>query len=495
MSKPHPTALADRAARPVTPTAPPAAAPPAATPPAVPHRLALPVLLAGVALLVLDFFIVNVALPAIQTDLHAGPTALEWVVAGYGLTLAAFLVAAGRIGDQFGRRRMFTAGVGLFTAASAACGLAPTAAVLVAARLAQGTGAAMISPTVLAIIGVTYAGAARARAVSMYATTMGVAAVSGQLLGGLLLQADLAGLGWRLVFLVNLPVGVAALAAAGRCVPESRAAQPAPLDVPGLALLTAGLTALLLPLVDGRDRGWPWWAFASLAAAPACVAAFAVRQRTLSARGAAPLLDPALFRARTFTAGMLTQLTFWAGQASYFLVLALYLQLGRGLSALQSGLVFTILAGAYLVASMRAPALVVRYGRTVVVAGALTLAAGHLLALAAAADAGTGPVLLLAPGLLLAGTGMGLCIGPITSTVLGHADPQRAGAVSGALSTVQQVGNALGVALVGLVFFGAADTGYRAAFTDSLAVLAVLLVAVAGCARLLPGSGRPVTRR
>lgn len=488
MSKPPSAAAAGPAggSRGHTATLPTRTAPP----PAAGHRLALPVLLAGTALVVLDFFIVNVALPAIQADLHAGPTALEWVVAGYGLTMAVFLVTAGRIGDRVGRRRVFAIGVALFTAASAACGLAPSAAVLVAARLAQGLGAAMISPTVLAIIGVTYAGPERVRAISRYATVMGVAAVSGQLLGGLLLRADLAGLGWRLVFLVNVPVGVATLAAAGRCVPESRAAEPAGLDVPGLALLTAGLTALVLPLVDGRERGWPWWAFASLAAAPVCLATFALRQRAVSVRGGAPLLDPALLRARTFTAGLFTQLAFWAGQASYFLVLALYLQLGRGLSALTSGLVFTILAGAYLVASMLASALVVRYGRAVVAAGALSLAAGHLLALAAVAAGGTGPVLLLAPGLLLAGAGMGLCIGPITSTVLGHAGPQQAGAVSGALSTVQQVGNALGVALIGLVFFGAAGAGYPRAFEHSLAVLAVLLVGVAASTRLLPARTR-----
>jgi MFS family permease len=345
---------------------------------------ALPVLLAGTVLMVLDFFIVNVALPSIQLELHAGATALEWVVAGYGLTLAVFLVTAGRIGDRVGRRRVFCSGVAVFTAASAACGLAPDPAVLVAARLAQGFGAAMIAPTVLGLIGVLYTGERRARAIGAYATVMGVAAASGQLLGGGLLALDVAGLGWRLVFLVNVPVGVLALAAAPRCIPESRAAVVTGVDVAGLMLLTLALTALVLPLVEGRSAGWPAWTLASLVAAPVLLGLFVRQQRALSRRGQAPLLPPQLFRTRTVGAGLACQLGFWTGQASYFLVLGLALQLGRGLSPLASGLVFTIMAGSYLVASMAAPAVVRRYGgRATVVAGASGLALGHALTLAA----------------------------------------------------------------------------------------------------------------
>jgi len=457
-----------------------------------PHRFALTVLLAGTGLIVVDFFIVNVALPSIQSDLHASTAALEWVVAGYGLTLAVFLVTAGRVGDRFGRRRIFRTGVAVFTATSGVCGLAPDSTVLVVARLAQGVGAAMISPTVLALIGVLYTGAARARAIGIYATVMGVAAASGQLVGGGLLQLDIAGLGWRLVFLVNVPVGVLTLAAARRWIPESRAERPARIDVLGLVLLTLGLTALVLPLVEGRSAGWPAWAVSGLAAAPVLLAAFLRRQRNQARKGQAPLLDPALFTCRTFTAGLVVQFGFWTGQASYFLVLALYLQLGRGLSPLASGLMFTIMAGSYLFASLAASALVRRYGgRAIIAGGALGLAVGHTLALVAADHIGVrGSVLALAPGLAIAGIGMGMCLGPITATVLASADSEQAGALAGALSTVQQVGNALGVALIGLVFFAGACTGYVPAFEDSLGALAVLLLGVAACARLLPGSPR-----
>jgi EmrB/QacA subfamily drug resistance transporter len=471
-------------------TAPAAA--PVQAPPIVrsaPHWLALPVLVTGVCLIVLDFFIVNVALPSMQRDLHASTSALEWVVAGYALTSAVFLLGAGRIGDRMGRRRMFAAGVAGFTLASAACGLAPSAEVLVVARLAQGIGGAMITPSVLALIGVMYDGAARARAVGIYATAMGVAAASGQLIGGVLLHADIAGLGWRTVFLINIPVGIAVLVAVARAVPESRAPFVARIDLIGLVLATLAMTALVLPLVDGRSAGWPWWTWVSLAAAPVLAADFVWRQRVLLRRGEVPLLDPTLFRLRSFSAGLLTQFAFWAGQASYFLVLALYLQLGRGMSALDSGLVFTVLAGAYLLASMQAPKLVARWGRTVIVAGALVLAAGHVATLLAVTRIGVhGDVLALAPGLLLTGTGMGLCLAPISATVLASVDPQRAGAVAGAMSTTQQIGNAVGVAVIGVVFFGTINGGYAHAFEVSTALLAALLVGVAGTARRIPTS-------
>jgi EmrB/QacA subfamily drug resistance transporter len=450
------------------------------------HRwAALPVVLTGTFMVVLDFFIVNVALPAMQADLHASTGAIEWVVAGYGLTFGTLLITAGRVGDQLGRRRMFSLGLALFTLASAACGLAASAEMLVVARLAQGVAAALLSPQVLAIIGVAYRGPDRVRALSIYGIVLGLGAVGGQLIGGVLVQADVAGLGWRSVFLINVPIGVAALLAAGRVVPESRAEGASRLDVVGTVLITLGLVGVVLPLVEGRQHGWPLWTWLCLAAAPVMLLAFAAHQRRLSRSGGAPLLDPALFRVRAFSAGLVTQLLFWTGQASYFLVLALYLQQGRGLDALQAGLVFTVLAAAYLVASMYAPALTPRLGRRLPALGALVLAAGH--AVLAVVVAGGGSLALLVPGMLLEGAGMGLIITPLTATVLSSLEPQRAGAASGALSTMQQVGNTIGVAVTGVIFFGALDDGFAHAFELSLVQLAAVCVAVAGLTRLLPG--------
>ena len=447
----------------------------------------LTVLMAGTFVIVLDFFIVNVALPSMQTDLRTSSSAIEWVVAGYGLTFAVFLITAGRLADQVGRRRVLMTGLALFTLASAGCGLAPNAGVLIGARLLQGMAAALISPSVLSLIGVIYTGGDRARAIGVYALVMGLAAAGGQLIGGLLVGANIDGLGWRTVFLINIPVGLGALALAPRLVPESRADRPRRLDLAGLALVTAGLTAVVLPLVEGQSLGWPAWTWLSLAVAPALLVAFAVQQQRLARRGGTPLLDPALFQLRAFSAGLPTQLALWCGQASFFLVLALFLQRGRGLGALHAGLVFTVLAAAYLIASLRAPALTMQYGRNLIAAGALTLAAGHGLLLSAVAIEGSsGPIGLLVPGLLLVGAGMGLCITPLTTTVLSSADAQRAGAVSGALSTMQQIGNSLGVAVIGAIFFGSLRAGYAQSFELTLVALACLMVGVALLSRLLP---------
>ena len=457
------------------------------------RRSPLPVLMCGTFMIVLDFFIVNVALPSMQADLHASASAIEWVVAGYGLTCAVLLIAAGRLGDLYGRRLAFAAGLAVFVVASAACGFAPSAGVLVAARVVQGVGAALVSPNVLSIIGVAFPGPARVRAITIYGLVLGLAAAGGQLIGGVLIQADFLGLAWRTVFLINVPVGLAALALTWRQVPESRAGQAAAgpagrgLDVPGMILITLGLTALVLPLIEGVNLHWPAWTFASLAAAPVLLIVFTAHELRQARRGRAALLDLALLRQRALAAGLATQLVFWCGQASLFLVLALYLQPGRGLDPLQAGLVFSIMAGSYLIASLRAPALTVRYGRSLAAAGALILAAGHGALLLAIADLGVGgSVLWLAPGLLLVGGGMGLCLTALNTSVLAHATPQTAGAISGAMSTTQQVGNALGVAVTGVIFFGALRGGYGHAMVLSLAELAALLVTVAALTRLLP---------
>jgi EmrB/QacA subfamily drug resistance transporter len=452
---------------------------------------ALVVVLAGTFMVVLDFFIVNVALPSMQRELHASGGAIEWVVAGYALTSAVFLIVASRLGDQIGRRRTFAFGLGLFTLSSALCGVAASPSMLVIARLAQGTGAALMTPNVLAIIGVSYRGPKLARALGAYGLVMGLAAVSGQLIGGALVQANVAGLGWRSCFLINVPIGLAAIAVAPKVVSESRAERRSGLDLTGTMLLTAGVTAIVLPLVEGRQHGWPTWTWVSLAVAPAILGAFVAHQRRLERRGGEPMIAPALLRMRSFSAGLLTQLAFWSGQASFFLVLALYLQQGRRLSALDSGLVFTILAVSYVAASSQAPALIARHGRRLLAVGALVLAAGHGLLLAAVLEIGVGgSVAKLVPGLLLIGAGMGLLIVPLTTTILSGVRAEHTGAASGALTTMQNVGASLGVAITGVIFFGALHGGYAHALVLSLAQLAALLVAVAALTRLLPAVRR-----
>jgi MFS family permease len=344
-------------------------------------------------------------------------------------------------------------------------------------------------PNVLALLTVLYEGADRARALAAYGLTMGVAAVGGQLIGGVLIEADPAGLDWRSVFLINIPVGIAALALTRRTIPESHAPGAPRIDAPGTALLTAGLTALVLPLVQGRSAGWPLWTWLSFAACPLLLGAFWSRQLTLERRGESgrTLIPPALLRRHAVANGLLAQMVFWCGQASFFVVLSIYLQLGRGLSPLHSGLVFTILAIAYLAASMRAPALTERHGRRVLAGGAAMLALGHAALLVAVLEIGVGgSVLALAPGLILTGAGMGLGITPLATIVLAAAPPEHAGSASSALATAQNVGNAIGVAVIGAVFFGTVGHGVAHAYELSAGVLAVLLLAVVGLSRRLP---------
>jgi EmrB/QacA subfamily drug resistance transporter len=448
---------------------------------------ALPVLLAGAFMVVLDFFIVNVALPSIATDLGAGDSSLEWVVAGYGLTFAAFLITAGRLGDDLGRRRVYAIGLAFFTLASAACGLAPSPTTLVVARIAQGVAGAVVMPQVLAIIGVTYRGPDYVRAMSLYGMALGLAAVGGQVIGGALVDTDVAGLGWRSCFLINVPIGLVALALAPRLVPESRAEQRNRIDVVGAVVVAVGLTAVLLPLIEGRELGWPAWTWASLVAAPVILGGFLSRQRRLTDNGGDPLLELALFRERGFSAGIATQLFLATAQASFFVFLALYLQMGRGLTALEAGLVFTILAVAYVATSGPAPGLTARYGRLVVAAGGGALTLGlALLALAVSQVGTSGSLMALVPGLILAGAGIGLCFTPLTATVLANVEPALAGGAAGAMSAITQVGYALGVAMTGVIFFAAADGGIDHAFELSLIQLAVVAAGIVVMSRLLP---------
>jgi EmrB/QacA subfamily drug resistance transporter len=452
-------------------------------PVAGPHKATLPIVLAGIFMAALDFFIVNVAIPSISADLSASAAAIEWVVAGYGLAYGAGLITAGRLGDLYGRRRVLTLALALFTVASAACGLAPSAAFLVSARIVQGVAAALLTPQVLAVLGTAYAGEARARAFNAYGLTLGLAAVFGQLIGGLLIRADLFGLDWRACFLINIPVGVAALALTLRLVPESRAPARARPDLPGMLLVTLALVATVLPLIEGREQGWPAWTWLSLAAA---LALFGVTWLYLSRRSA-PLIDLTLFRERAFAAGLLTQLAFWMGQASFFLVFALYVQLGHGLDALGAGLIFTPLGAGYLATSLTARHLAARLGRQVIAVGALTMVAGEILLRVTVAHIGvTGHVAWLTPALVIHAAGMGMAVAPLAATILARIPANHAGAAAGVLSTVQQVGNALGVAIVGILFYGAVDRGYAYAFDLSLTYLIGVALGVAALVQLLP---------
>ena len=457
------------------------------------RRGPLAVLLTGIFLIVLDFFVVNVALPSVQQDLHADATALQWLVAGYALTFGGLLLVASRLADRWGRRRMFVLGTGLFVLSSAVCGFAPDVDTLLVARLVQGASAAAVAPTVLALIGDVYAGPQRVRALGAYATVMGVAAASGQLIGGVLIHLDIAGSGWRSIFLVNVPIGIAALVAAPKLLPETRLNAPRP-DAVESVLVVGALTAVVLPLVQGQGQGWPLWTWLTLGGAAVLAALAGLRGASLRRSGVAPLVDLAPMRSRPVGVGQLGQFLLFTGMAAYFLVLALYLQDGRGLGPLESGIVFTAVAVPYMVGTRNAARVLGRFGvRGGIVAAALTFGAGHALLLMAVAEIGVGgSVLWLVPGLAIGGVGMGVTLSGLIGAVMVSVEPQHAGTVSGTSSTLQQVANAVGVALVGVIFFGRLDEGMVTAFEASLVYLVGTTVAVALAATFLPGRPRPV---
>jgi MFS family permease len=407
------------------------------------------------------------------------------------------MISGGRLGDLYGRRRMFMTGLALFTLTSAACGLAPGAGLLIGARVLQGAAGALMTPQVLAIIGIVYAGSRRDRAFAAYGLAMGFAGVLGQLLGGAIITASVGGSGWRGIFLINVPVGLTALVLARRVIPESAGhgvrsstgpSNAGRLDLAGTALATAGLAAVVAPLIEGQQYGWPAWTWASLAAAPVLLGGFVVHQRRRAASGRSPLVDPGLFASRGFSVGSLAALAFGLVPASFFFVLALFLQDGLGLSPLLSGEVFAAVGAGYFAAMMLATGLARRLGRQVLALGAAVVAAGALLL--AAADGGTSWAPLL-PGLAVTGFGIGLVLVPLSATVLAGVDPQHAGAAAGVLATAQQVGGAVGVALVGVVFYRSLGAGaFGHAMTVALILLAGLTVATAALVQLLPRRAR-----
>ncbi|MFB6893324.1 MFS transporter [Kitasatospora sp. NPDC056327] len=415
--------------------------------------------LLGAFLPMLDFFIVNVALPSIDHDLAAGPAVLELVAAGYGIAFAVLLVLGGRLGDILGRRRLFVAGAAAFAVSSLACGLAPGAWSLVAARAAQGASAALLIPQVLGTITAATHGARRGRALSVYGAVAGVSVVVGQVLGGMLVAADLFGTGWRSVFLLNVPFALLALVLALRFVPESRAERATGVDIAGTVLLTAALLALLVPLMEGRSAGWPLWSWVLLALFPVFTAAFALVERRAERLGGSPLVPPTLLRVPEMRRGLGIALPYFGGFGGFMFVIAVALQQGLRLGPVAAGWALVPMAVGYFGASLAGPRLIGRFGSRVLTAGALVQALGlGTLALTVLADWGHFSPLRMAPGVALAGIGQGLIGTPLFRVVLSKVPADRAGVGSGVLATGQQAGLALGVATLGSLYLALSPT-------------------------------------
>ncbi len=464
---------------------------------------ALAVLLTGTFLPAFDFFVVNVALPAMHDELGAQPSDLELVVAGYGLAFAVLLVTGGRLGDLYGRKRMFIAGMVGFTIASALCGLATSPAVLIAARILQGLTAALMNPQVLAMIRVTFPAAERPRAIGYFGTTLGLASIVAQFIGGALVQANIAGLGWRPIFLVNVPVGAVALWFAHRTLRESRAAGRPTLDAGGIALATSALFLLVYPLVEGPGLGWPWWTVACLLAAVPALAAFVGYEWMLLAQRRSPLVNLRLFRDPAFSLGLLIALAFFSGLAAFFMGITVTLQQGFGYGPFATGLVFVAFGIGFMGASLLSSQVARRLGPRTISLGTAFQGTGLLLVVLLLRMAGGAPpsLALLWPVLVYYGCGQGLALPTLVASVVGSSriPPQEAGAASGVFTMVQQVSFGLGVAVIMGMFFamlGPAPTSrdYERALSTALSCNAALMGVACLLAFFLPRR-RPVAGR
>ncbi|MFJ5391003.1 MFS transporter [Pectobacterium sp. CHL-2024] len=424
-----------------------------------PPWLGLSVLLMAGFVTIFDLFVVNVAIPSMQADLGASFAQIGFIVAGYELAFGVLLITGGRLGDVFGRRRLFVVGMAGFTLASALCGLAPSAGFLIGARILQGLAAALLFPQVYASIRVNFDGDDSRRAFGLLGMTLGLAAIAGQILGGWLVHANLFGLGWRSIFLINVPIGLLAIAAA-RFIPESRTPQRPSLDWMGVALVSVGLTLLLVPLIEGPGQGWPAWSLWMLATATLLLAMFCRQQERRQRSGHLPLVDMRLLAQRRFLLGVLLVLLVYSTSSSFFLCFALLVQTGLGLDPFLAGSIFAPCSVGFVLASLAAPRLVARWGTVAIVAGALVYAVSIGLLIMQVQLAGADLVAVrLIPVLVVVGAGQGFIMTPLLNLVLGFVDEVQAGMASGVISTVQQVGAALGVAVVGILFGTALTTG------------------------------------
>jgi EmrB/QacA subfamily drug resistance transporter len=434
-------------------------------------------------MVLLDVSIVNVALPSIRDGLGASESELQWIVSGYALTFGLLLVPAGRVGDVRGRRTMFVLALALFSLASLACGLAPTSAFLVVARLAQGLAGGMLTPQISALIQQLFSGAERGRAFGLFGTVVGISTAVGPLLGGALIAAFGADLGWRVVFFINLPIGLAAMGLALRLLPRPDEAERRrhDYDPVGVGLLGTGIAVLLLPLVQEQ----PWESSARWLLVPLAVVllgVFLIWERRYTRQGREPLVDLALFRLRSFSFGSAMITLFFAGMTPLFLVFTLYLQTGLQYSALAAGLAITPFALGSAGAAAVGGLIVDRYGRRLVVIGLALVAGGFLgtlLAVRLVPEDGTGWATLLP--LVVGGLGAGLVISPNQAITLSQVPVQRAGTAGGLLQVGQRIGAAIGIAAAGSVFFAhAAASGGRdfsGAYSRGMVVATAFVVA------------------
>ncbi|MFI6847436.1 MFS transporter [Kitasatospora sp. NBC_00085] len=452
--------------------------------PATRPGMLLALVLCGQFMAVLDVSIVNVAVPTIRTDLHASGAALQLVIAGYTIAYAVLLITGARLGARYGYSRLFQLGLAAFTAASLACGLAPATGWLIGFRLLQGAGSALMVPQVMSLLQRTFTGAARTRVLGLYSAVLAVGMALGQVLGGVLVSADLFGTGWRPVFLVNVPIGLALLAVGARLLPSMPGDRDRGFDLPGLVVLGAALGLLVVPLVLGHELGWPVWGWVMLAGSAALFALFVVVERRIARRGGQPLISGRVLRApglRPAAGGLFVIMAAFAG---FLFAFALHQQAGLGHSALRAGLCSAPVAVGFGVSSLRWQRLPARLHGVLPVLATVLLAPGYLLLGVLLGDgAEIGTVALLEMTVL--GLVAGCAYAPLFARALGGVAPADAADASGVMVTVIQLGQVVGVAVLGSVFLGGADlpapardSGHALLVTTGVIAVAVAAAAV-----------------
>ncbi len=462
---------------------------------ATPYRwrwIALFVILAAEVMDLLDSLITNIAAPSIRADIGGGESTIQWLGAAYTLAMAVGLITGGRLGDIFGRKRLYLIGAAGFLLSSLACGLAQEPWQLIAARLGQGLLGAVMLPQGLGMLKEMFDEKEQAAAFGMFGPVMGLSTVGGPILAGWLIDADLWGTGWRMIFLINIPLGLFALLGGLVFLPSRQEGAAVRLDLVGAVLAAAGAGLIVYPLVQGREHGWPAWAFAMIALSVALFGFFGWYEARKSRGGGEPLVEPSLFRKRGFSGGMVLGLVYFSAMSGFWLTFSLYTQIGLGYSPFKAGLT-GIPSSLGMVAAFIASQALLRFGRTVMHAGIVIMAlgvGGIILTLQLAGQEAT--PWQFAPALAVAGLGMGLLMAPFFDTVMASVDAHETGSASGTLTSVQQLGAALGTAVLGTVFFERAkveDFVHAEQFT--LGVEIAMLVVVFAAIFLLPRYARP----
>ena len=431
----------------------------------------------------LDSTITTIAAPTISARLDGGPELIKWLGASYALSLGVLLVTGGRLGDKYGRRRTFLIGIAGFTAASLACGLAWDPASIIVARLIQGAFGALLIPQGFGILGSVFPREHIGKAFSAFGPILGLSAVGGPLLAGVLIDANLFGLSWRPMFLINIVLGVAGLVAGLRLLPRDRGDASVRIDVAGSALLAVTMLGLLFGLIQGSADGWTALPITAMAAGLACFAAFCQRQRT----AVAPLIKPSLLRNRGFTAGLIVGLVVFAAIGGLIYAVSLYLQRGLGYSPLRAAVVgFAPVAAGLVIASVASMNLLGGLGRKLTLAGIIVTVAGVGWLLVLTVQSGTPTALSLAPAMTVIGLGMGATFATIYDIAIGDIDPAEAGSASGSLGSIQQLANAVGPAIITTIYFGALRGGQAHAMAVSLGAVIGIGVLSAMAVPLLP---------